>query len=77
MHNFQAGVYLPPFPNSTMEPITRLANSQKLLTIFIKCTSTDVFFLQMIYTALQNITYKHYRKKKLQNNTVPTNIKPW
>ena len=33
------------------------------------------FFLQMIYTASQNIIYKQYRKKKLQNNTVPTSIK--
>ena len=33
------------------------------------------FFLQMKYIASQNITYKQYRKKKMQNNTVPTSIK--
>ena len=26
--------------------------------------------LQMIYTALQNVTCKQYRKKKIRNNTV-------
>ena len=32
----------------------------------------------MIYTALENITYKRKRKQKLQNNTVPRSTKlPW
>ena len=34
------------------------------------------YFLQMVYTALQNLTYERYRKKKLQNNAVPTSTKP-